>query len=279
MSARERMIRTYDRALVCSDYRQYYEGSGFYNFGYWDGGAKSQREASEALIDQLIDRISKKGGRILDVACGPGASTKHLTRYYAPDAITAINISEAQIAAARVRAPGCTFHLMDATKLDFPDAHFDAVMCVEAAFHFDTRDKFLGEVMRVLKPGGSLVLTDMLFRAFMKPIGNWGQVPPANFVPDVAGYRARFEAAGFEGVTVEDATQVCLGGFRRHLARWPESERRNGRMKLGKSMVASVLSASIARYFGTVCKTYLIASARKPNVPEVAFFSQGGRFA
>ncbi len=35
------MIRTYDRALVSSDYRQYYEGSGFYNFGYWDGGAKS----------------------------------------------------------------------------------------------------------------------------------------------------------------------------------------------------------------------------------------------
>jgi MPBQ/MSBQ methyltransferase len=265
MTAQERMTRMYDRALVSSDYRRYYDDSGFYNFGYWDTHAKSQREASEALVDQLVARIAKKGGRILDVACGPGASTKRLTRSYAPDMITAINVSEAQIVAARNRAPGCAFHLMDATKLGFPEAQFDAVMCVEAAFHFDTRDTFLHEALRVLKPGGSLVLSDMLFRGFMKPFGEYGQVPRANFVPDIASYSARVEAAGFEGVHVEDATQACLGGFRRHLASWPASKRRDGSMKLGKSIAASLLSGIIAQYFGTVCKTYLIAQARKPN--------------
>jgi cyclopropane fatty-acyl-phospholipid synthase-like methyltransferase len=76
MTARERMIRMYDRAMVSSGYRQYYEDSGFYNFGYWETHAKSQREASEALVDQLVDRIANKGGRILDVACGPGASRR-----------------------------------------------------------------------------------------------------------------------------------------------------------------------------------------------------------
>jgi len=268
MTARERMIRMYDRAMVSSGYWQYYEDSGFYNFGYWDTGARSQREASEALVDQLADRIANKGGRILDVACGLGACARHLTRSYAPDMISAINVSEAQIAAARRRAPGCAFHLMDATQLDFPEAQFDAVMCVEAAFHFDTRDRFLHEALRVLKPGGSLVLSDMLFRGFLWPVGKYTQVPRANFVRDIASYGARLEAAGFEAVNVQDATRACLGGFRRYLARWPVSERRDGRMKFGKTIMASLLSRVIAQYFGTVCKTYLIASARKPITPR-----------
>ena len=84
MSAQERMIRLYDSALGSKDYQHYFEDSGFYNFGLWDGGARTQREASEALIDELTGRIKIKGGRILDVACGPGATTRHLMRSYEP---------------------------------------------------------------------------------------------------------------------------------------------------------------------------------------------------
>lgn len=264
MTPRERMIRMYDRALASANYRRYFEDSGFYNFGYWDSGAKSQREASEALVDELVARISNRAGRILDVACGPGASTRRLLRYYAPDQISGINISENQLAAARERAPGCSFLLMDAAQLGFADDQFDAVICVEAAFHFNTRERFLREVLRVLKPGGSLVLTDMLFRGFLKPIGDFGQVPPANFFQNIADYGTRLEAAGFESVEVEDATERCLAGFRRHLAGWPAGERRRGRITFGQSLLMSALSAGIARYFRTTCKAYLIASARKP---------------
>jgi len=56
MTPRDRMIRMYDRALVSANYKRYFEDSGFYNFGYWDSGAKSQREASEALVDKLVFR-------------------------------------------------------------------------------------------------------------------------------------------------------------------------------------------------------------------------------
>ena len=74
-----------------------------------------------------------------------GGSTKRLAQTYAPEKITGINISEVQIADARGLATGCIFRVMDATKLDFTDNHFDAVVCVEAACHFDSRDKFLKE--------------------------------------------------------------------------------------------------------------------------------------
>ncbi len=264
MTARDRMIRVYDRALTSADYRQYFEESGFYNFGFWQSRPKSQREACEALVDHLLDRIQDKGGRILDVACGPGATTKRLSHYVPAEMVTGINISEAQLAAARERVPRSSFLLMDAAQLGFADEQFDAVICVEAAFHFNTRDRFVGEAMRVLKPGGSLVLTDMMFRQFMKPIGDFGQTPPANFFQTVEEYRARLEARGLEDIRVDDATQACLGGFRSHLARWPAAEWRRGRMGLGKALLMSFLSFGIATYFWAVCKTYVIASARKP---------------
>src|SRR5262249_46332966 len=149
-SAQSRMVAVYDRVMVSSTQQRYYGHSGYYNFGFWGTQARSQREASEALVDQLVARISNKTGRILDVALGLGASTARLRRSYAPDMITAINVSEAQLAQARVRAPGCKFLRMDATGLDFPDGTFDAVICVEAAFHFDTRDAFFREALRVL---------------------------------------------------------------------------------------------------------------------------------
>src|SRR5215510_6113755 len=154
---------TYDRMMRGSHQRRYYGDSGYFNFGYWGAGAKSQREASEALVGRVVERIAHRTRRILDVACGVGGSTKRVTQTDAPEMSTGSNISDAQIADARARAPSCTFQVMNATKLDFPDNHFDAVICIEAACHFDTRDKFLKEAHRVLKPGGSLAMADMLF--------------------------------------------------------------------------------------------------------------------
>ena len=257
---------TYDRMMRGSNQRCYYENSGHFNFGYWGAGARSQREASDALVDQMVVRIGSKAGRILDVACGLGGSTRRLAQTYAPEGITGINISEAQIADARALAPGCTFQVMDATKLDFPDSHFDAVVCIEAACHFDTRDKFFTEAHRVLKPGGSLALSDMLFHSSIaNALSEVGQVPRANLVPSIADYHAHLAAAGFVSIDVADATEPCLGGFRANLLRWASVERRAGRMKLPRSLVGAVIGKLLAGFFGLTCRTYLLVSARKPS--------------
>lgn len=257
------MIRVYDRAMIGRNQREYYGDSGFFNFGYWEAETSSQRKASEALVDQLLDRIPQKTGRILDVACGVGGSTRHLQRSYPSDMITAINISERQIAEASKRAPDCHFQCMDATRLDFPDAHFDAVVCVEAAFHFDTRDAFLREAFRVLKSGGSLVLSDMIFRRFVEPLGPPLRVPRENLVRDIATYRKRLGAVGFEKIDVKDVTPAVMGGFCRHLAHWPAVERRNGHMKLSESLAVSVVCRLVASSFGSAIKFYLLVSAQK----------------
>src|SRR4029453_14533271 len=91
---------TFDRMMRGSNQHRYYGNSGHFNFGYWAGGAKSRREASGALVDQMVARIADRTGRILDVAYGLGGSTRRLTQTYAPEMITGIKLSEARVADA-----------------------------------------------------------------------------------------------------------------------------------------------------------------------------------
>src|SRR5262249_27394439 len=254
---------TYDRMMRGSHQRRYYGDSGYFNFGYCGAGAKSQREAREGLIDQLGARVANKTGRILDVACGLGGSTQRLTQTYAPEMITGINISDVQIADARALAPGCTFQVMNATELDFPQDHFDAVICIEGACHFDTRDEFLKEAHRVLKPGGSLAMSDMLFP--INILSEFGQVPRANLLPSIAEYRARLAAAGFVAIEVTDATDDCLGGFYANLAHWAGAGGAAGGLTLSQTPYPGRVGTLLAAFFGRSCKTYLLVSARKPS--------------
>ncbi len=204
MSAQQKMIQFYDRLMRSSRHRGYYGKSDFYNFGYWGAGAGTQREASEALVDTLVDRLPQRDGNILDVACGLGASTRRLLASYPAEKITAINISAAQVARASKNAPGATVLRMDAAKLDFPDNSFQAILCVEAAFHFDTREAFLREAFRVLKPGGSLVLSDILFHGFTAPISDRLGVPKANLIGDIEAYADQLRSTGFQEIDVHE---------------------------------------------------------------------------
>jgi MPBQ/MSBQ methyltransferase len=259
------MVRIYDRMMVNPYHRRYYGDSGFYNFGYWAGMPTSQGEASTALVDRLVAKIPRNAGAILDVACGMGASTARLGLTWPPEAITGINISEGQLAEARKRAPRSTFRRMDATALDFPDASFDAVMCVEAAFHFDTRDDFLREAFRVLKPGGTLVLSDGIGRRWARPLAPVAHVPAANLYADIATYRRHLAAAGFTALDLDDQTEACLGGFRRSLKRWPRGEYAAGRMGLVEMIVATAFCRVLSGYFAVITETYLLIAARKPE--------------
>src|SRR5262249_32659037 len=153
---------------------------------------------------------------------------------------------------------------MDATELKFPDGYFDAVVCAEAAHHFDTRQTFFGEAFRVLKPGGSLVLSDMLFRSYPRFLARFDDVPLANQLPDIAAYHAQLEAAGFAAISIEDVTDACVKGFQGHVAGWPASEYRKGRMSLPTRLFASIFSKAFATILAFACKGYLIAAARKP---------------
>ncbi|OLC55046.1 MAG: hypothetical protein AUH92_02920 [Acidobacteria bacterium 13_1_40CM_4_69_4] len=190
-----RINRVYDQFMYDDLFRAYWGHSDFVNFGYWAPGTRDQQEACENLMEKLLAFLPERTGTILDAACGKGATTRHLLKYYAPEAVTGINISEKQLQTCAANAPGCRFLLMNAADLKFEDGTFDNILCVEAAFHFDTRERFLREACRVLKPGGRLLLSDSLFTRWWERIKPPGRM--LNYVEDAAAYRELCQSAGF----------------------------------------------------------------------------------
>lgn len=106
------------------------------------------------------DRI---GGRVLDVGVGTGLSLKD----YAPTTrLCGVDISLAMLRKAqeRVRALGLSnvesLAVMDAKTLAFSDAHFDAVVAQYVITAVPDPEATLDDFVRVLKPGGELILVN-----------------------------------------------------------------------------------------------------------------------
>ena len=161
-----------------------------------DTGTRVQacpREAADNLVDRLIEKVSEKAGQVLDVACGAGGTTRRLAQRFGASNVTAINISSYQLERTSKAAPGVNTLLMSATNLSFAPASFDAIVCVEAAFHFDTREQFFRQAYRVLKPGGHLVLSDVLLAA---DVPASYPVPVANLI-SASTYKSQLFAHGF----------------------------------------------------------------------------------
>lgn len=102
------------------------------------------------------------GTTILDVGCGIGGSSRILARDYR-FAVTGITISPQQVQRAQQLTSeklDVQFLVDDAMALSFPDASFDVVWSIEAGPHMPDKAIFAKELMRVLKPGGVMVLAD-----------------------------------------------------------------------------------------------------------------------
>ncbi|MBI5771729.1 MAG: class I SAM-dependent methyltransferase [Verrucomicrobia bacterium] len=89
-------------------------------------------------------------GELLDVGCGrkPYRSLFGVSRYVGLEVDTPV-----------ARELACADAYYDGRRFPFPDASFDCVFCSEVLEHVFTPDDFLGEVRRVLRPHGRLLLT------------------------------------------------------------------------------------------------------------------------
>lgn len=97
-----------------------------------------------------------KKAKILEVCCGQGGTAAYLE----PSAdFTGVELSSEAVALAQSTFPHFKFLQGDATALPFPDGNFSHLVAKEAIEHLLDQPKAVAEWFRVLKPGGTLVLT------------------------------------------------------------------------------------------------------------------------
>jgi MPBQ/MSBQ methyltransferase len=259
---KKEFLSIFDPLILNPETRSIYGQKEFFNVGYWFSDTQNQESACFNLMEKLLSFIPEKKGTILDVGCGLGASTSHLLKYYSPTDVVGINISAKQIERSIVNAPGCKFICMDAVQMDFEDNLFDTIICVEAALYFDTREKFLQEACRVLKPGGNLILCDFIFEAREYFGDGMVIIPEGNIVKNIEDYRNLYQHVGFDILEFVEATDDCWIKHFRSLKSWFEEEFQAG--KVDEEVYQTNVVAIDRLLSSSLFIAYLLVSAKKP---------------
>ncbi len=150
------------------DYRTGVAGA-FLHLGHWDDENVhlTLLEARTAANERILGLVELRDEcDVLDVACGVGGTIDSIDSRISHSTLVGCDVDEAvlQLAAARTVGPHnrISWVQTDAVSLPFADESFDLVVSIEAMMHFPSRVEFMREAHRVLRPGGSLVGSDLM---------------------------------------------------------------------------------------------------------------------
>ena len=132
----------------------------------YDGGGNPLINAEEPVVRALIDRFPS--GHALDAACGTGRHTHHLRSR--GHRVTAIDITPHMLDKARLKVPDAAFCLGSLAALPFEDAAFDLAVCSFALEHAPDMTAPIGELARVVRPGGWAIISDFHLKMLQPPL-------------------------------------------------------------------------------------------------------------
>ncbi|WP_298397385.1 class I SAM-dependent methyltransferase [uncultured Azonexus sp.] len=205
------------------------------------------------LYRYLAERVAPAGMRVLEVGSGRGGGSSYLCRYHEPSEVVGVDYSGSAVRlATRLHAgvKGLSFVEGDAERLPFEDNSFDVVINVESSHCYANMSAFLGEVRRVLKPGGRF---------------GWVDIRGDGMIADT---EAAFAGCGMLLVEAEDFTPNVAQSM---LASQARKEALISRMWLGKAIArefAATPGSTIHRALQHGGARYLGKVFRKPELPH-----------
>jgi MPBQ/MSBQ methyltransferase len=207
------------------------------HLGYWDRSPEPSipvlpgefEIAQQRFTERVVDLLElQTGERAIDIGCGLGGVLEALAVRIPGVALFGVNIDPRQLALCRDIVPPTNGSLAliaaDACAAPFAADSFDRVLAIEAMFHFRSRRAFLAEAARLLRPGGRLLVTDVLLQepkmaapwsieamaaALRRDYGPW----PELWI-ESAQLRRWAAEEGLDLVAAEDWTAATLASYR-----------------------------------------------------------------
>ena len=260
--------------LITDDGRMFYGDS--FHLGYFAESGETLGEALDAHTD-LVARLARVEGaaEVLDVGCGLAAPALRIASRHGCR-ITGVNISREQVRQGNelIAEQGLSDRVVvrrgDARTLDFPDASFDAIVCLEAGGDICVteadKSRLVAEFFRVLRPGGHVGFSDLALRAGVSTAEDreLRAVLYHSAAELVTDWPATFERNGFRIVECRDIIADTLPTWERvqavYQGRNGEVVRRYGR-RLARRTAAHLESiGSVLAAYGT----YPALAAQKP---------------
>ncbi len=132
----------------------------------------SQRVSHHA--ETMLKRVNFKAGQTyLDVGCGNGAAPIHIAQSYQLN-VTGLDVDPAQIQQAEALSQGLKnvcFLTINGLQLPFEDNEFDIVSTNKVTHHIPDWECALAEMVRVLKPNGYFIYSDLVFPPWIAALG------------------------------------------------------------------------------------------------------------
>lgn len=167
------------------------------------------------------------GARVLSLACGAGDELRLWASHFGAAQVVGVEIDPAAATRAQAQAdqaraaglPGIQVRCRSALSLGGDPAlagPFDAIVCVDAAYHLAPRATWLADAWQRLRPGGRLAYGDLSLQAgaspWLRAAARLCGVPAADLLP-LAQQRQRLQALGFHAVQADVLDAPVLGGF------------------------------------------------------------------
>ena len=169
---------------------------------------------SDGRVQAVLRHLGNLDGKhLLDAGCGKGRYAKLIKQLYPQAMITAMDVSAEML---RHVPQGIRTVQNSILNTPFDDGEFDAIICIEALEHAVQIEESIGELARILAPGGKLVIIDknaeMLGALEMPNWEKWFDVEKLTSIMERQGLRVSSEFVGYYHVNRPDGLFVCWSG-------------------------------------------------------------------
>jgi len=201
----------------------YHSVAGDYQYRALHSGHPMQRfwhRGKLVMIDQLIRPHLRAGARLLEIGCGAGnlllqatvAGSYPVALDLSVQALTFVRsrLEEAQSGSQAPNGFACTQAVGES--LPFPENTFDCILLSEVIEHLEEPEISIREAVRVLCPGGRLLITTPNYRSFW-PLMEWA-VDRLNMAPKMAGEQhiSRFHPSSLKKMLIQSGLSMEYAG-------------------------------------------------------------------